>query len=230
MVRSRTLSADSSPCSRLSWSCSFIFVDGSCASRSSIRLLTSRSRSIVASMSYQLSAISYWLTAISSRPVFDLAVLPSRRLRPIANSPLRGEPFAPEGALYHSRVQNLRDCPSLCKYLMHIRLSRERPAYLTCPCTHRRSIGNYEGRNTNGQDGPDHRAPGRAGTPVGTALAIGRIRTRSRRGCCNDGGAVRGAEHRCPSTRSRHPGRVARRLAGTSTATGGGGRADRAAG
>src|SRR5215212_2134365 len=40
-----------------------------------------------------------------------------RRLRgPIAQ---RHEPFAPVGALYHSRVRNLRDCPSLCKYEMH---------------------------------------------------------------------------------------------------------------
>src|SRR5215207_7786379 len=109
MVRSRTLSADGSPCSRLSWSNSFIFVEGSCASRSSIRLLTSRSRSI--HRLRELSAIGYRLSALAlSRLRTLLAVWPSGRLRLIAR---RREPFAPEGALYHSRARNLRDCPSL---------------------------------------------------------------------------------------------------------------------
>src|SRR3954453_1989544 len=50
----------------------------------------------------------------------------AKNQEPIA---VRGEPFAPEGALYHSRVQNLRDGPPL--NLMHIPLLRARHAYLS---------------------------------------------------------------------------------------------------
>ena len=105
MVRSRMLSADGSPCSRLSWSSSFIFVEGSCASRSSIRLLTSRSRSIPTS---RVAAIA------GKRQVGTDSVPPCHTDASVTHSRRPSlEPFAPEGALYHSRVRNLRDCPSL---------------------------------------------------------------------------------------------------------------------